>query len=64
MAIFERQDEPLDNGNATVSANCPESRVDILTPAPSFEIIVPKLRALVTDDVFQTSARPGNALSE
>ena len=64
VAILECQDEPLDNGNATVLTNCSESWRNGLASAPFFEIIVPKLRTFITDDVFGTPASPGNALSE
>ncbi|MDP6038791.1 MAG: hypothetical protein QGG64_09590, partial [Candidatus Latescibacteria bacterium] len=36
----------------------------MLASAPSFETIVPKLWALVTDDVFWTYASPGNTMSD
>jgi hypothetical protein len=64
VVVLERQDESLDYSNATVSANCPESRTDFLVFAPIFESIVPKLRAFVADYVFRTPTSPGDALSE
>ena len=62
--LLERQDKPLDDCNAAMLSNGPESRADFLRSAPLFEIVVPELRAFITDYVFRTLASPGNALSE
>ena len=64
VVVLERQDKPLDNGNATVLTNCPESWTDLLASSRLFKTIVPELRALVIDNVFWPPANPGNALFE
>ena len=49
---LQRPDEPLDDGNAAVLADCPETRPDLATFAPAFERLTPELAALVTDDAL------------
>ena len=50
--ILERQDEPLDQVNATVLANVAEAWGDPLATTPVLEQVAPKLLSLVADNVF------------
>jgi hypothetical protein len=51
--ILERQDEPLDDGDTAVLANCTEAWCDASAITPGLEQIAPELLALVADDVFK-----------
>ena len=62
--LFERKNKPLNNCNTAMFSDRSESRIDAFALAPFFKIVVPKLTALITDNVFRTPAYPGNALSK
>lgn len=50
--ILERQDESLNQGNATVLANGAEAWCDPLAITPILEPVAPELRPLVANDVL------------
>ena len=50
--VLQAKNEPLDNRDAAVLTNSPETGCDASEIAPSFERVTPELLALVADDVF------------
>ncbi len=55
--VLERQDESLDERNASVLANGAKAGCDPLVVTPILEQVAPELRALVADDIFRIGTR-------
>ena len=53
--VLERQDESLDERNASVLANGAKAGCDPLVVTPILERVAPELRTLVGDEVFRVS---------
>jgi len=56
-SILERLDEPLDNGDAAMPADCTEPQTEATAARPVHESHAQELRSLVADQVLWLSAR-------
>jgi hypothetical protein len=66
--VFHRPDDPLDHCKTAAFPNGSIPRLDLPVPALDFELIAPKLRAFIADDVlsfaFRLGDRPANYCSD
>jgi hypothetical protein len=62
--VFQRQDESLDNGDASALAGSAESRLDSFAATPIPVAVAPELFAFVADDVLGYLFSMGNRTSE